>query len=96
MGLSDATREREACVQRSSGATGNTRGKRVPATVSAGVLARILASVPALAPRRSPPVETYCAVSVPHPRTRLPAKLHASAEELPGHARAPCCPAPQT
>eukprot|EP00965_Chrysotila_dentata_P039653 1317917-Pleurochrysis_carterae.AAC.1 len=47
MGLSDATREREAYVQRSSGATGNTRGKRVPATVSAGVLALILASVPA-------------------------------------------------
>eukprot|EP00965_Chrysotila_dentata_P141024 4661441-Pleurochrysis_carterae.AAC.1 len=47
MDLSDATREREAYDQRSAGATGNTRGKRVPATVSVGVLARILASVPA-------------------------------------------------
>eukprot|EP00965_Chrysotila_dentata_P155162 5126879-Pleurochrysis_carterae.AAC.1 len=47
MGLSDATREREAYVQRSSWMTGNTRGKRIPATVSSGVLARILVSVPA-------------------------------------------------
>eukprot|EP00965_Chrysotila_dentata_P061910 2051111-Pleurochrysis_carterae.AAC.4 len=47
MDLSEATREREAYDQRSAGATGNTRGKRVPATVSVGVLARILASVSA-------------------------------------------------
>eukprot|EP00965_Chrysotila_dentata_P183920 6072430-Pleurochrysis_carterae.AAC.1 len=47
MDLSGATLEREAYVQRSSGATGNTRGRRVPATVSVGVLARTLASVPA-------------------------------------------------
>eukprot|EP00965_Chrysotila_dentata_P091462 3020078-Pleurochrysis_carterae.AAC.1 len=47
MDLSDATREREAYDQWSAGATGNTRGKRVPATVSVEVLARILASVPA-------------------------------------------------
>eukprot|EP00965_Chrysotila_dentata_P097658 3228587-Pleurochrysis_carterae.AAC.1 len=47
MDLSEATRERDAYVQRSSGATGNTRGRRVPATVSVGVLVRIIASVPA-------------------------------------------------
>eukprot|EP00965_Chrysotila_dentata_P113699 3758667-Pleurochrysis_carterae.AAC.1 len=45
MDLSDATREREAYDQRSTGATGNTKGKRVPATVSVGLSARILASV---------------------------------------------------
>eukprot|EP00965_Chrysotila_dentata_P181514 5991732-Pleurochrysis_carterae.AAC.1 len=34
MDLSDATQEREAYDQWSTGSTGNTRGKRVPATVS--------------------------------------------------------------
>eukprot|EP00965_Chrysotila_dentata_P012891 425625-Pleurochrysis_carterae.AAC.1 len=51
---------------------------------------------PQLAPRWSPPLGTDCAVSVPHPQTPLPVKLHASVEELPGRAHAPRRPAPQT
>eukprot|EP00965_Chrysotila_dentata_P136860 4526426-Pleurochrysis_carterae.AAC.1 len=47
MNLSGLTREREAYDQRSTGSTGNTRGKRVPATVSVGLSSRTLASVSA-------------------------------------------------
>eukprot|EP00965_Chrysotila_dentata_P256696 6212632-Pleurochrysis_carterae.AAC.4 len=47
MDLSGATRERAAYVHRSAGSRGNKRGRRVPATVSVGLSARIRSSMSA-------------------------------------------------
>eukprot|EP00965_Chrysotila_dentata_P145443 4803674-Pleurochrysis_carterae.AAC.1 len=47
MDLSGETRARTAYDQRPTGSNGNTRGKRVPATVSVGLLARTRVSISA-------------------------------------------------
>eukprot|EP00965_Chrysotila_dentata_P034135 1136311-Pleurochrysis_carterae.AAC.5 len=76
MGLSGATRERVAYVQRSAGSRGNKRGRRVSAIVGAGLCARIRSSISAA--RSSMvylPVPIYRAAPAPRAQTAPPARL---------------------